>query len=87
MNCEVIVYANNTCPYCSKARKLLEQKGVAYTWHNIDQIPNGWQKVKEVSGRNTIPQIFIGDHHVGGCDDLYAADKSGQLDELLAKVK
>lgn len=84
---KIEVYANNTCPYCSKARKLLDQKGVTYTWHNIDQIPNGWQKVKDVSGRHTIPQIFIGDHHVGGCDELYAADKSGQLDKLLAKVK
>ena len=80
---DIVVYANQTCPYCTRARKLLDAKGVGYTLLDVGQDRALWQQMEARSGRHTIPQIFIGDHHVGGCDDLHAADKTGALDELL----
>lgn len=79
----VVMYANQTCPFCVRAKKLLDGKGVDYQVIDVSAEPNGWGKMQARSGRNTIPQIFIGDHHVGGFDDLQAAEMSGELDELL----
>lgn len=80
---EVIVYASALCPYCRRARALLDRKGVAYTLMDVDREPGLWREMEERSGRSTVPQIFIGAYHVGGSDDLAALDRSGRLDELL----
>ncbi|MCL6229776.1 MULTISPECIES: glutaredoxin 3 [Bartonella] len=79
---EITIYTRPNCPYCIKARTLLDQKGVKYT--DIDASTSlRQQMVQRANGRNTFPQIFIGDYHVGGCDDLYALDTEGTLDSLL----
>ncbi len=79
----VTMYATAWCPYCSQARALLERKGVAWVEFDTDDSPRRAEMI-ERSGRRTVPQIFIGDRHVGGCDDLYALDAAGDLDRLLA---
>ncbi|RTK93968.1 MAG: glutaredoxin 3 [Neisseriaceae bacterium] len=86
MSAKVIVYSKETCPYCVMAKKLLTQKGV----ENIEEIridlnPEERDKMIEKTNRMTVPQIFIGDFHVGGFDDLSALNRSGKLDELLNK--
>lgn len=81
----VEIYTKFLCPYCARAKKLLDGKGVAY--EEID-ISMGGEKRNEMlqraNGRHTVPQIFIGDRHVGGSDDLAELERSGQLDPLLA---
>ncbi|CBI76732.1 glutaredoxin [Bartonella clarridgeiae 73] len=82
---EITLYTRPNCPYCIKARTLLDQKGVKYT--DIDASTSlRQQMVQRANGRNTFPQIFVGDYHVGGCDDLYALDIEGKLDSLLQGV-
>ena len=86
MSAKVIVYSKQTCPYCFMAKKLLSEKGVA----NIEEIridldPNARDKMIEITGRMTVPQIFINDLHVGGFDDLSALNRAGKLDDLLNK--
>jgi glutaredoxin 3 len=80
----VIVYSGPHCPYCVKAKELLKLKGAAYT--EID-VKADMAKLEEMmtksNGRRTIPQIFINDQHIGGCDDLYALDAKGGLEPLL----
>ncbi|WP_273718957.1 MULTISPECIES: glutaredoxin 3 [Bartonella] len=79
---EIIIYTRPGCPYCTKARDLLDKKGVKYT--DIDASTSLRQEmVQRANGRNTFPQIFIGDYHVGGCDDLYALEAEGKLNSLL----
>ena len=80
----VVVYGNEACPYCGAARMLLKKKGVSYTDISITNDENLRREMIERSGRTSVPQIFIGETHVGGFDDLYALDKSGELDTLLA---
>ena len=80
----VVIYTRQFCGYCSAAKKLLETKGVAYQEHDATHAPELRQEMIERAGRNTFPQIFIGDYHVGGCDDLHALDRAGELDALLA---
>ena len=78
------IYTQPWCPYCARAVNLLQKKGVAYREINA---PHGTAERAECearSGRNTVPQIFIGGRHVGGCDDLVALDRTGGLDPLLA---
>lgn len=81
----VEIYTKFLCPYCARAKKLLDGKGVAY--EEID-ISMGGEKRNEMlqraNGRHTVPQIFIGDRHVGGSDDLAELERNGQLDSLLA---
>lgn len=79
----VEIYSSNHCPYCVRARRLLEQKGIDYQLIEVDKDPDSMQKMIERSKRRTVPQIFINDHHVGGCDDLYALEREGKLDALL----
>ncbi|WP_375612081.1 MULTISPECIES: glutaredoxin 3 [unclassified Bartonella] len=82
---EVIIYTRPNCPYCTKARDLLNKKGVKYT--DIDASTSLRQEmVQRANGRNTFPQIFIGDYHVGGCDDLYALEAEGKLNSLLQGI-
>lgn len=85
MTARVRMYATGTCPYCIRAEALLRRKGVL----EIDKIrvdldPGRRQEMVAATGRRTVPQIFIGDRHVGGCDELHALDHAGELDTLLA---
>ncbi|MBU6379131.1 MAG: glutaredoxin 3 [Gammaproteobacteria bacterium] len=81
---KVVMYATSWCPYCSRARSLLESKQAEFTVIDIERDPALRQEMMARSGRHTVPQIFIGDLHVGGCDDLHALDARGGLDPLLA---
>jgi glutaredoxin 3 len=81
---DVVMYSSMFCPYCSMAKQLLEKKGVNYEEISVDW--KGDQRkemMKRANGRHTVPQIFIGDTHVGGFDDLYALEQQGELDTLL----
>ena len=77
----VTIYLTGWCPYCERAKALLDRKGVTYTAIDVDTA--GRTEMIERSGRRTVPQIFIGDTHVGGCDDLMALDSEGGLMPLL----
>jgi glutaredoxin 3 len=77
------MYSTSWCPYCSRARRLLQMKGAAFREVDIDEQPEARAEMMKRSGRRTVPQIFIGDKHVGGSDDLHALDASGGLDPLL----
>jgi glutaredoxin 3 len=80
----VKMYTTQVCPYCQRAKMLLKQRGVtAIEEIRIDLQPDQRDHMMAITGRRTVPQIFIGDTHVGGCDDLMALDKQGQLLGLL----
>ncbi|GAB3467872.1 glutaredoxin 3 [Polaromonas eurypsychrophila] len=80
----VTIYLTASCPYCNHAKQLLKQRGVAVIEEiRVDMQPAERQKMMEITGRRTVPQIFIGDTHVGGCDDLVALDGRGGLLPLL----
>lgn len=79
----IVMYAFDACPYCRRARALLDSKGVVYTVLDVDRDPRLWREIADRTGRDTVPQIFIGDRHIGGCDDLIALDRRGELDSLL----
>lgn len=82
---DVTIYTRMMCGYCAAAKKLLDKKGVAYTEHDASFAPELKQEmIARSNGRTTFPQIFIGDVHVGGCDDLHALEAEGKLDGLLA---
>ena len=81
----VDIYTTPTCPYCAMAKRLLDRKGVTYNEIDVSRDPALRQAmVQRANGRRTVPQIFIGDVHVGGSDDLHALDHAGKLDPLLA---
>lgn len=80
----ITIYSKDHCPYCVKAKTLLKQKGAAFTEIDISRDEKALQQMLvKSSGRRTVPQIFIGEMHVGGCDDLYALNDAGKLDALL----
>jgi len=79
----VTMYATGWCPYCARARALLERKGIRWTEIDLEAEPERRAEMIERSGGRTVPQIFIGDRHVGGSDELYALDRAGELDVLL----
>jgi glutaredoxin 3 len=81
----VVMYATGWCPYCQRARKLLEKKGVAYTEIDIESGPEKRAEMQSRSGRRSVPQIFIGDTHVGGSDDLHELEAQGKLDAMLSR--
>ncbi|HEY5761575.1 MAG TPA: glutaredoxin 3 [Rhodocyclaceae bacterium] len=82
---KILMYSTAVCPYCIRAEQLLKSKGVAEIEKvRIDLDPVRQQEMIERTGRRTVPQIYIGETHVGGCDDLYALDRAGKLDPLLA---
>ncbi|OQM75524.1 glutaredoxin 3 [Manganibacter manganicus] len=84
---EVTIYTRMMCGYCAAAKRLLERKGVAYTEHDASFSPELRQEmIARAHGGMTFPQIFVGDVHVGGCDDLYALEDAGKLDALLGSV-
>ncbi len=81
----VEIYTKTTCPYCWRAKHLLNAKGVAYEEIVVDfGGPEKQLMIQRSNGRMTVPQIFIGERHVGGCDDLMALERAGKLDELIA---
>ena len=80
---EVVVYTTQRCPFCVKAVDLLNNKGVGYKEINIDIQPEFRAEMERKAKRKTVPQIFIGDFHVGGCDDMYELENNGRLDLLL----
>lgn len=81
---EVTIYTRMMCGYCAAAKRLLDGKGVAYTEHDASFSPELRQEmIGRANGRSTFPQIFIGDRHVGGSDDLHALEREGRLDALL----
>ena len=80
----VEIYTTQTCPYCAMAKRLLQKKGAAYTEIDVGRDPGLRVKMTErAGGRRTVPQIFIGGKHVGGCDELHDLDDEGRLDALL----
>ncbi len=81
---QILVYSKEICPYCVRAKSLLQRKGATFTEIKITDEETKNEMMKKSGGRMTVPQIFIGDFHVGGCDDLYALEAAGKLDELLA---
>ncbi|WP_339108635.1 glutaredoxin 3 [Thioclava sp. GXIMD4216] len=81
----VEIYTTRTCPYCIAAKRLLDKKGVAYEETDVGADPDlRLAMTNRAGGKRSVPQIFIGDIHVGGCDDLHALDAKGQLDPMLA---
>jgi glutaredoxin 3 len=81
----IVMYTTAWCPYCTRARALFQQKGVAFTEIDIEAEPARRSEMMERSQRRTVPQIFINDQHIGGCDDLYALEAQGGVDPLLAR--
>lgn len=81
----VELYSTDWCPFCRRAEKLLSDKGIGFTKINIDDEPGRKEEMVNRSGRRTVPQIFIAGLHIGGCDDLFAIEQSGQLDKLLSE--
>ena len=82
---DVTIYATMFCPYCARAKRLLDAKGVKYTEIDVDATVGARaEMVQKAGGRRTVPQIFIDGRHVGGSDDLHALDRAGKLDSLLA---
>lgn len=83
----VRMYTSAVCPYCVRAEQLLTSRGVTISEKiRVDLDPSLRDEMMKITGRRTVPQIFIGDYHVGGCDDLIDLDRSGRLDTLLAGV-
>lgn len=81
----VEIYTSPLCGFCHAAKRLLNQKGINFTEVDVLAQPGMKQEmIQRASGGRTVPQIFIGDTHVGGCDDLYALERAGKLDQLLA---
>lgn len=80
----VVVYSSAWCPFCIRAKQLLAGKGVAFEEISVDGRPEVRAEMTRKAGRTSVPQIWIGSTHVGGCDDLYALERAGRLDALLA---
>jgi glutaredoxin 3 len=80
---KVLMYLTASCPYCQSADRLLQQKGAAVEKIRVDLEPTRRAEMMQKSGRRTVPQIWIGGRHIGGCDDLYELERAGKLDPLL----
>lgn len=84
---DITIYTTQTCPYCRRAKDLLQKKNLPFTEIGVDGDPGARAKMMErAHGRTTVPQIFFGNHHVGGSDDLYELHYDGKLDQLLAEL-
>lgn len=79
----VLIYTSAWCPYCIRAKSLLSEKGVAFEEISVDGKPDLRAEMARKAGRTSVPQIWIGERHVGGCDDLVALERAGKLDALL----
>ena len=80
---EILIYTTNICPYCIMAKRLFDKKGASYTEINVENQSGLREEVMHKTKRRTVPQIYIGDLHVGGFDDLYALEQQKKLDALL----
>ena len=80
---DVYLYTTRFCPFCIQAKQLLISKGVEFREIAVDNNPDLRMEMMQLSGQRTVPQIWIGQKHIGGCDDLYALERSGQLDNIL----
>lgn len=81
---KIELYTKGYCPYCTRAKSLFKSKGLIFTDFEIDKQPELRDSmIERANGSTTVPQIFIGDTHVGGCDDLFALESTGKLDSLL----
>ncbi len=86
MKKHAVIYTTPICPYCVRAKILLDREGVLYQEIDVSKDPELRKKMSErAGGRTSVPQIFIGDYHVGGCDDLYQAYQTGKLQDILGK--
>lgn len=83
-NNKVVIYTTRFCPYCIRAKALLTQKNVPFEEIAVDSDRARYGEMMAKSGRTSVPQIWIGDFHVGGCDELHALERAGKLDKLLA---
>ena len=81
---QIEIYTKSTCPFCHRAKELLERKQLAYREIDVTRDPEGEAEMGRRSGRRTVPEIFIAGELVGGCDDLFALEARGELDRLLA---
>lgn len=84
MSAKIIMYSTRFCPYCMRARRLFAQKNVAFEDIDVSKDANLWHTMQKLSGRDTVPQIFINDEAVGGFDDIALLDRQGKLDSMLA---
>ena len=80
---KIVLYSSDWCPYCIRAKGLLNSKGVEFEEIRVDGKPQLRAEMAQKAGRTSVPQIWIGDVHVGGCDDLYALERAGKLDPML----
>jgi len=80
---QVVVYSSDYCPYCMRAKSLLGSKKIAFDEIKVDGKPQVRAEMAQKAGRTSVPQIWIGDRNVGGCDDLFALERAGKLDALL----
>ena len=84
----VVMYTTSWCPYCARARKLFDDKGVPYTDIDVEAVEGARAEIqRRAGGRTSVPQIFVGDRHLGGYDDTSALDRKGELDPLLAAAR
>ncbi|TBU78851.1 glutaredoxin 3 [Pseudomonas daroniae] len=81
---KVVIYSSDWCPYCIRAKQLLTNKNVSFDEIRVDGKPELRAEMTRKAGRTSVPQIWIGDTHVGGCDELYALERAGKLDALLS---
>ena len=80
---KITIYTTSVCPYCVRAKALFDRKSLKYEEVNVEDQQERDKMIAKAGGKRTVPQIFIGSVHVGGCDDLYALEKDGKLDEIL----
>ncbi|PNG27738.1 glutaredoxin 3 [Methylocella silvestris] len=81
---QITIYTTTTCPYCIRAKALLEKKNLEFTEISVDGNPKLRSELAERTGRTSVPQVFVGESHVGGCDDLYELHYDGKLEQLIA---
>ena len=84
MSAKITMYSTRFCPYCMRARSLLSTKNIAYEEIDVGSDTSLWQKMQRLSGRDSVPQIFINDESIGGYDDMALLDRQGKLDSMLA---
>lgn len=80
---QVVIYSSDWCPFCIRAKQLLTSKSVSFDEIRVDGKPDVRAEMTRNAGRTSVPQIWIGETHVGGCDDLFALERAGKLDALL----
>lgn len=81
----IIIYSSSYCPYCVRAKELLKRKGASFTEIFVDKDDEKREEMITKTNRRTVPQIFINDKHIGGCDDLYELERTGKLNDLLVE--